>query len=82
MYFDNIKYLKFFAGISMIKSDGIINLMDIVSAKKTNSIATNVTSNDLTNCHCRNVRDTLLAIKLLLITIIICYYYAKQKGKI
>ena len=50
MYFENIKYLKIFAVISMTESDEIINLVDIVSAKKTNTIATNVTSTELTNC--------------------------------
>ena len=50
MHFENIKYLKIFAAISMTECDEIINLMDIVSARKTNTIATNLTSTDLTNC--------------------------------
>ena len=38
------------------------------------------------NCHCKKIRDSyilhtvLLVIILLLITIIICYNYGKQKG--
>ena len=60
--------------------------MDIVSAKKTNTIATNVTSIASINCHSKKVTDccilhtVLLVIILLLIIIIICYYYAKQTG--
>ena len=60
--------------------------MEIVSAKMTNTIATNVTSTASINCHSKKVRDwyilhaVLLVIILLLVVIIICYYYAKQKG--
>ena len=59
--------------------------MDIVSTKKINTIATNVTR----NCYNKKLRDyyilhkVLLAIILLLIIIIIiiiCYHYAEQKG--
>ena len=51
-----------------------------------NTIATNVTGAASINCHSKKVRDcyilhtVLLAIILLLIINIICYYYAKQKG--
>ena len=69
----------------MTECDEIIIGMDIVSTKKTNDIATNVTSTASTNCHSKKVRDcyilhiVLLVIILLLIIIIICHY-AKQKG--
>ena len=57
--------------------------MDIVSTKKTNTIATNVSI----NCDSKKVKNkidcyilhtVLLAIILLLI---ICYYYAKHRSK-
>ena len=57
--------------------------MNIVSTTKTSTIATNVTK----NCLSKKVKDcyilhtVLLAITLLLIITIICYY-AKQKGTI
>ena len=45
---ENSKYLKSIADTSVIKCDEIISVMDIVSTKKTNTMATNVTE----NCHC------------------------------
>ena len=66
----------------MITCDEIISVMDIISTKMTNTIATNVTK----NCHSKKVRDcytlhaVLLVMVLLLIFTIICYHYAKQKG--
>ena len=68
----------------MIECDEIITVMDIVSKKTTNIIATNITSTALINCHNKKVRDcyilhTVLLVILLLLIIIICYYYAKQK---
>ena len=72
----------------MIEFDEIITVMDIVSSKKTNNIATNVTSTALINCHSKKVRDchtlhtVLLAIILQSIIIVICYHYAKQKGTV
>ena len=64
--------------------------MDIVSKKKkkkmTITIVTNVMSTASINCHHKKVRDcyilhiVFLAIILLLVITIICYYYAKQKG--
>ena len=71
----------------MIVCDEIIAVMDIVSTKNTNTIATNVTSTASINFRSKKVRDcyifhlVLLVIILLLIIIIICYY-AKQKGSI
>ena len=73
----------------MIACDEIISVVDIVSIKKTNTIARNVTK----NCHSKKVRykidlyilhTVLLVIVLLLIITIICYYdlnhRSKQKG--
>ena len=74
--------------MSVAECDEIILVMDIVSTKKTNTIATNVTSTDSINCHSKKVsgcyvlHTVLLAIILLLIITIICYLYAKQKGMI
>ena len=49
----------------------------------TNTIATNATSTTSINCHSKKVRDCYIlhtVSLLLLISTIICYYYAKQKG--
>ena len=58
--------------------------MEIVSTKMTNTIARNVMSTAIINCHSRKskrfLHTVLLVITLLLIMIIICNYYAKQKG--
>ena len=71
----------------MTDCDDIV--MDFVSTKKTNTIATkktNFTSTALIKCHSKKVRDCCilqtvsLVIILLLIITIICCYYAKQKG--
>ena len=81
---ENSKYLKSIADTSMTQCDETINVMDNVSTKKTNTIATNVTSIDSMNCHSKQVRDcyilysVLLVAILLLIITIICYHYAKQ----
>ena len=85
---ENSKYLKRTADTSVTECYEIIIVMDIVSTKNTNTIATNVRSTALINYHSKRVRDyyilltVLLVITLLLIIIIICYYYAKQKGTI
>ena len=69
----------------MIECDETITVMNIVSTKMTNTIATNFTSTASINCQSKKVRDcyilhrVLLVIILLLMIIIICYYYAKQK---
>ena len=58
------------------------------AAKRTNTKATTVTSTASIDCHSKKVRDryilhtVLLGIILLLIIIIICYSYVKQKGTI
>ena len=83
---ENSKYLKIIADTSEIACERIVSLMDIVSMKNKNTIATNVTK----NCHCKKVRYKtdcyilhilLLAIILLLIITIICYHYAKHRSK-
>ena len=67
----------------MIECNEIISVMNIVSTKKTNTIATNVSI----NCHTKKVREyyilhiVLLAIILLLIITIISYYYIKHRSK-
>ena len=58
-------------------------VVDILPAKTTNTIATNVAK----NCHSIKVRDcyifhtVLLTILLLLIIILICYYSTKHRSK-
>ena len=83
---ENSKYLKSITDISVITCDEIISLMDIVSTKKTNTIATNVSI----NCHTNKVRyktdcyilnTVSLTIILLLIITIIGYHYAKHSSK-
>ena len=70
----------------ILPCDEIITVMDIVSTKMTNTIATNVKSTASINCHSKSVKDcyilhtVLLVIILLLIIIVICYYCVKQKG--
>ena len=57
--------------------------MDNVSTKKTNNIAINVTSTASINFYSKNVRDCyILHTVLLLIIIISCFNYAKEKGKV
>ena len=85
---ENSTYLECIADNSVIECDKIITVMGIVSTKKANTIATNVTSTSSINCLCNKVRDCyilhaiLLVIKLLLIIAIICYYYAKHRSKL
>ena len=65
--------------------DDIINVMDFVSTKITNTISINVTSTMLTNSykkvHCYILHTVLLVIVLLLIIAFICYHYAKHWSK-
>ena len=78
---ENSKYLK---STSVTECGEIIIVINNVSTKKT--IATNVTSAASINCdsikvRCFHILHTVLwAIILLLVIIIICYHYAKQKG--
>ena len=73
----------------MIECDETVSVMDIVSMKTTNTIATNVTSTASINCHSKKVRYkidccivhiVLLVIILLLIIAIICYHYTKHRS--
>ena len=81
-------FVKSITDISVIDWDEIIFVIDIVSTKKTNTIATNVKSTAWINCQSKKVRDcyilhTILSTIILpLIITIICYYYAKQKHNI
>ena len=88
---ENSKYLKSIVDTSVTECDEVIIAMDNVSTKKTkktNTIATDVTDTASINFHSKKVRDcyvlhtVLLVIILLLINIIICYYFANQKGTI
>ena len=69
----------------MTGCDEIIIVMDNVSAKNTNTIATNVMSTAPINRYSKKGRDcyilhtVLLDITLLLIITIICYHYTKQR---
>ena len=82
----NSKFLRSVADSSVTECDEIVIAMDIVSTKKTNTIATNITNTASINCHCKKVRDCYILHTVLLVTIlpliitIICYHYAKQKS--
>ena len=82
----NSKYLKSIADTSVIASDEITSVVDIVSTKMTNTIATNVSINSnhkKVRCKidCYILHTVLLAIIFLLIITIICYYYLKHRSK-
>ena len=85
---ENGKYLKSIADTSVTQCDEFIIVIDTLSTKKANTIATSVPSTASTNWHSKKVRDCYilqtvsLVIILPLMIIIICYYYAKQKGTI
>ena len=72
----------------MTECDNVIIVINNVSTKKTNTIATNITSTASINFYSKKVRDcfilhtVFLVIIFLLIIIVICYHYAKQKGTI
>ena len=90
---ENSKYLKIVVDTSVTECDEIVIVMDNLSTKNTNTIATKKTNAIVTNTmitasinyHNKKVRvyyilhTVLLAITLLLINTIICYLYAKQK---
>ena len=70
----------------MIACDEITSVMNSVSTKRTNTIATNVSvdSDDKKvryNIDCYILCTVLLEIILLLIITIICYQYAKHRSK-
>ena len=85
---ENNRYLKSVADTLVIVCHEIITVMDNVSTKKkTNTIAINVTSTASINGHSKKVRDcyilhTVSLGIILLIIIIICHHYAKEKGAI
>ena len=71
----------------MIACDEIIDVMDIVWTKITNTIATNksINSDDKKvryKIDCYILHIVLLMIIFLLITIIICYQYSKHRSKL
>ena len=71
----------------MIKSEEIITVMDVVSTKMTNTIATTVTSSASINCHSKNVKDCyilhiVLLVIILPLKIIIFAIIMKRKGVI
>ena len=82
---ENSKYFKSVADTSVTECDEIVIFMYIISIKRTNTIATYITSNPSINCCSKKVRDcyilhTVLLMTILILTIIIiCYYYVKQK---
>ena len=56
-----------------------------IATKKTNTIATSITSTASINCHCNKVGDcyilhTVLLVIVLILTITIICYHAKQEG--
>ena len=78
-------YLK---GItSVTKCDEVVIVMDFASTKKTNTIATNVTSTASINFQSKKLRGcyilhAVLSVIMLLFVSVIIYYYAKHKGTI
>ena len=54
---ENSKHLKSVAYTLVTDYDEIIFVMDIVSPKKANIMATNLTSNTSINCYSKKVRD-------------------------
>ena len=83
-----VKYLKTITDTSVTECDNVIIVINNVSTKKTNTIVTNITSTASINFYSKKVRDcfilhtVFLVIIFLLIIIVICYHYAKQKGTI
>ena len=81
---ENSKYLERIADASVNEFNKVIIVMDNVSTKKTDTIATNATSSALINCYSKKVRDcyifhtVLLVIILLLIITIFCYHHGKK----
>ena len=56
---ENSKYLNSIVDASVTECDEVIIAMDIVSTKKTNTIATNVTSTASINCHSKKSKRLL-----------------------
>ena len=55
----------------MIECDEIITVVDIVSTKKTNTIAIKVMSTVSINCHSKKVRDCYILHTILLVIILL-----------
>ena len=71
----------------MIACNEVISVIDIVSTKMANTIATNASINSYGKnvrykIYCYILRIVLLAIILLLIITIICYHYARHMSKL
>ena len=71
----------------MIECDKIITIMDYVSTKKKNVIATNFTSTTSINCHNKEVRDcyiihSVLLVIMFLLIIVIFIFYSYYTGQI
>ena len=84
--YENDKYSKIIIDDSKIVCDEIISVKDIVSTKRTNTIATNVSINPdgkkvRHKIDCFILHAVLLVIILLLILTIICYHYGKHRPK-
>ena len=56
---------------SLIEYDEVIIVGDIVSRKKKNTVATNVTSTASTNCHSKTVKDCYILHTVLLVIILL-----------
>ena len=83
---ENGKYLKSIADTSVVTCYEIISVMDAVSRKTTNSIATNVSVNFddkkvRYNIDCYILHTVLLVIILLLTITVICYHYVENRSK-
>ena len=81
---ENNKYLISIVDTSLIKCDEIVSVVDIVSTKITNVVATNVSINsDDRKGDIKMIAIfciVLLVIILLLIITIICYHFAKHRS--
>ena len=81
---ENSKSLRSDADTSVTECDEVIIVMDNLSTKNRNTIATNVTSTASTNWHSRKIRGcyilhTVFLLIILILIIVICYQYPKQK---
>ena len=70
----------------MIVCNGVLSVLDIVSTKMTNAIATKASINSdgkkVENKNDCYILETLLLVIILLLTIaIICYHYARHRSK-
>ena len=66
---DNSKYFKSIADTSVTECDKIVIVMDNISTKKTDTIATNVTSTASINCNSKKIRDRYILHTVLLVII-------------